>query len=249
MIHDPEFAIGLNAYADGELDEADRIQMEEHVVACEKCRSELDSILALKQALSAAQFQIEVPNGLELKVRRKLRAAQRRQALVKTLGAPIVGIAALAAAVSGLLVFQAGDIDEMVVRHERALTNGHLVEMSSSLSENIKPWLQERTEVAPPVLARIGNCVLVGARVESIGKKSASTLAYRCGDHVVDFYALADFHRSAESPSMLPKLVQSGPVHVVAWRRGRLNCYAVSDLPSSQLLNMARYIQDHAAEG
>ena len=242
MIQDFEFCMQINAYADGELDAAAARAVESRLAASAYWRAELKAIMSLKLALSAADLSPLMPDDLKARVLGRLHRLEARSAM------RLPGL--MAAAIAGAVLLAAPSMQDRILSdHVNAVANGHLVDLASGTPETVRGWLETRLSVVPPVLQSAGGCHLAGGRTMSIAQTPVASLVYRCGGQVADFYAYADPDRGPSSPSVEPHLVKTDGVRIVAWRRGRLDCFAVSDLPQAQLLALARAIQDHAAEG
>jgi anti-sigma factor RsiW len=240
------YRLQLHAYADGELDAAGAQAFETHLASCANCRAELAAVRDLKQRLAALPHE-DLPPRLAADVRAALhrqRAMSWRWPLAGGLMA--AGLAAALLVLPGMFVPVTSDL---VSSHVRSLDGGHLVAVASSDHDAVKPWFTARIGFAPPVLARVNDCALVGGRVDAIAHRTAAAMAYRCGGHVVNFYAMSDHNRSAGTPATDPRLAAARGYRVVSWKRGRLDCYAVSDLAGPQLLAFARFIEAHAQEG
>ena len=240
MMCDP---VKVSAYADGELPAQQAAAAEAHLAGCASCRARLDDIRALSAALRGQAFDVALPSGLDIKIKRAVASAEVPANDWKPrawLG--IGGVAAAVAAVFMILSQPSALVRDLVRNHAAGAP-------VVALNQPLHPWFQSKLGFSPPVLTKADGCDLVGARLDTAGKKQMSTLSYTCEGHRVDFYAWADPGRDASAPAVTPRAVNSAGYSVVAWKRGRLDCYAVSDLDRPRLLRLARYIEDHAAEG
>lgn len=234
-----DFSVRLHAYADGELAADEARVVEAHLETCAACRAELAQIRELKAALRTLDFSEMAPDGLARDIQRRVAQARQRTAWMAA------GGGLLAACLAGALLLLSGPslVDDAVKSHRHAGAPA----MASGDRDQVKPWLARQLAFAPPVLEKAAGCTLVGAGTGRLAGKAASDLAYNCDGQSVDFYAVAD--RRPDAPLTLPHVVKANDVHVVTWQRGRLTCYAVSDAPAPRLLELASYIQTHAAEG
>ncbi len=249
MTHDRQLTLRMHAYIDDELDGTDRKSFEAHIAACPDCQREIAEIRALKAAVAEVGKGFSVPADLESRIRRRLDKAAVRRRMMTTWIWPAGGTLMAAAIGAAILTVQTSSVDAVVTDHRHWRDSGQVVEVSATQAGPLKTWLNDRVDVMPPVLARADGCNAVGARAGRIGRRKASTVIYDCGGHVVDFYAMAEKGRTPASPPIAPHAIEGKAAHVVTWKRGRLECYAVSDLPEPQLVNLARYIQTHALEG
>jgi len=248
MTHDGPFKLQLHTYVDGELDEQTCRVFETHLAQCPRCEAEIAAIRSLKRVLAGLAKTVTLPAGLEDRVRRGVDRVVHRRNVVASLAWPAGGCLA-AAIVAAFFMVQTSGVSAMVSDHAHWLVEGQVSAISSPEPVALKSWLNARLAFPPPVLARAGDCSAVGARIGTFGHRQASTVTYHCGTHVVDVYAVADRARTVASAAVPPHLIATRDVNVVGWKRGRLDCYAVSDLPKSQLVDLAQYIQDHAREG
>ena len=239
MMCDP---VKVSAYADGELSAHEAAAVEAHIETCAACRARLADIRALSAALRGGALDVALPPGLDLKIKRAVAVAEvpandwKQRAWL--------GIGGVAAAVA--VVFMVMSQPSPLVRD---LVRDHAAGPVVALNQPLHPWFQSQLGFSPPVLTKADGCDLVGGRLGTAGKKQMSALSYSCEGHRVDFYAWADPGRDASAPAVTPHAVNSAGYQVVAWKRGRLDCYAVSDLDRPRLLRLARYIEAHAAEG
>jgi anti-sigma factor (TIGR02949 family) len=58
----------LNAFLDGEVDEASADEVREHLAACEPCMDDFEVRLALRRVLQRCCFAEKAPESLRLKV-------------------------------------------------------------------------------------------------------------------------------------------------------------------------------------
>ncbi|MGZ3298870.1 MAG: anti-sigma factor family protein [Asticcacaulis sp.] len=243
MTETDEFSLRLHGYADRELDDAGMAAVEAHLQTCAHCRDALDGIRALKAALRTLALADAAPGTAAGRIRFAVAAARRRR--MAAIGAGAGGL--LAACLAVALWLPGSPVDDAVKSHSRAVAGETAIAVVSSQRAFVKPWLQARLGFAPPVLEKADRCTLSGARTDVLARHRASAVTYSCDGQSVDFYAIADRH--SDAPPVLPHTVRTGEFHVVTWKRGRLTCYAVSDVPEARLLSLARYIQSHAAEG
>lgn len=244
-----EFRFKLNAYADNELDAGDAIEVATHLAGCPDCRAEFDSLRDLKRGLAEADWHEELPPELSVNIRKALRqksappVAWRLPAAGGLIAAGLAAVLILLPRPSALPV-----TDELVSSHIRSLMGSHLVDVVSSDHHTVKPWFDGKIDFAPPVLESVQDCALVGGRLDYVSHRPAAAMAYRCGAHVVNFYAVPDETRP-ETAATDPQLATLRGYHVVSWKRGKLDCYAVSDMADDKLLAFARFIEAHAQEG
>ncbi|HSI47021.1 MAG TPA: anti-sigma factor [Ideonella sp.] len=124
---------------------------------------------------------------------------------------------------------------ELVASHVRALGGGPLYQIASSDRHTVKPWYQGKLDYAPPVpdLSQQG-FPLAGGRIEALHGEATAVLAYMRRLHVIDVYV-----RPSTEPAAVPELRTERGFHVVQWRNGGMQCWAVSDLEAAELQKFA----------
>lgn len=258
MMHD-EFRLKLHAYADNELDAGEALAIEAHLEGCADCRAEFEALRDLKRTLADADWSEDLPADLTVNIRKSLRKTSGHNSLINQgplmkWRLPAGGL--IAAGLAAMLVLAPRPsapvippvTDELVSSHIRSLMGSHLVDVVSSDHHTVKPWFDGKIDFAPPVLAKVGDCALTGGRLDYVSHQTAAAMAYRCGAHVVNFYAVPNEGRP-ETAATDPQLATLRGYHVVSWQRGKLDCYAVSDMSDDKLLDFARFIEAHAREG
>ncbi len=246
----------LHAYADNELTAGEAIAFEAHLSGCAACRAELAQVRALKQALASAGLSELAPPHLAARIRRNLPSGQPwyRRLTAPVRNAPVWAgaiAATLVVAVVGATVLMRPPAitGDLVSSHRRALAAPQLVEVVSSERATLRPWLIGQLAFSPPVLPAADGCRLIGGRSDHVGSKPTAALAYICEGHKVSFFAQNVPDRAASTPPSVPRASTADGYQVVSWRRGHLNCFAVSDMDSKRLVSFARFIETHAAEG
>lgn len=69
----------LNAHADGELPEKQRLSVKDHLASCKACRRRLEDVRAIDALFQGAHFLPAVPDGLAARI---MAEARRRQSVV-----------------------------------------------------------------------------------------------------------------------------------------------------------------------
>jgi len=83
----------LNLYIDGELDECEKLLMEEHIKNCERCRKEFELLLSIKKVLGEVEKE-EIPAGFQVKISEDALKGMRRKFFLTNLR-PAVYLAAI----------------------------------------------------------------------------------------------------------------------------------------------------------
>ena len=95
----------LNGLAEGILGASARVQAERHLVACETCRAEVESMRALRARLHALPREIEPPRDLRPAMWQAIDAARWRERSVWAARWPLAAAALLLIAVTAVLTF------------------------------------------------------------------------------------------------------------------------------------------------
>ncbi|MBK8481892.1 MAG: zf-HC2 domain-containing protein [Proteobacteria bacterium] len=235
----------LDAYLDGELDEAARAPLAAHLQDCEPCRAEAAFGQRLRQRVREAAATDPAPERLRRQIRELVaQGAPHTAPRVGTQGAsrPWWGLALAAAAGLALVVLpRLRPLTEAGAGTERgAVTMAALAEQSvqwhrsrapldvrGASSESIRDFFSDKVPFAvrlPRFHAQ--QAQLEGARLSSLGGQQAAYLSYRIGgDHVsvfvVDPSVVAALSRRDPSadPTRQPTLDPNGAGRVrVRWR-------------------------------
>src|SRR5262249_12532248 len=143
---------------DEELSTEDCTVVTAHVETCTGCREHILHVRRMSTAI--AQLGREVaPNGLSLRIERRLRCASERQWRrlhnVARQVAALAACCALSALITWWLMSSAGQASrleqEVVAAHVRSLLQDSPVQVASSDAHNVKPWFAGRVDFAPDV--------------------------------------------------------------------------------------------------
>ena len=240
----------LHAYADNELDAGAALAFEAHLATCADCRAELAEVRELKQALRRIDLSEVAPPHLAARIRADLKPMPAWRSRMMRAAIPVLTGAIAATLVSVVFVSRPSPLmGDLVASHTRAVTTQHLVDIASNDRPVLKPWLIGKLGYSPPVLAVADGCQLIGGRLDTVGQTPTAALAYNCEGHTVSFYAQNVPGRAATTPPSVPRASKGKGYQVVSWHRGRLNCYAVSDMEPAKMIRFARFIETHAQQG
>ncbi len=228
----------IAAYVDGEMDRLQRLSIERHLVACDDCAAERDSLLALRSRFRTEVPYFTAPSGLRTRLEAVLgvtpaaqppkpRPSHGRWTWLST-GA-LAGCAATVLAWfvgSTIIDWRANDdlATEAVTSHVRATLGNHLVAVASSDQHTVKPWLSARLDYSPPVrdLANEG-FALLGARLDSLDRRPVAVLVYGYRQHTIDVFV-----RPASPSRLAPRSVRG--FNVALATGADMDWIAVSDV-------------------
>lgn len=245
MMQCSECERAMDAYLDEALTVDERTTVREHVASCAKCARELEERTQASARLREALPRHPAPDVLRARVRAAVQDAVAGEARTRRFGgvARVAAVAVIAAALGSGLTLAAverrGPSTESAVlaSHIRSLMPGHLTDVVSTDQHNVKPWFNGRVDVAPavPDLATAG-FPLVGGRLDYVDGHVAAAVVYGRRRHVVSVYSWP----APGSGDMEPASRSEQGFNLVHWRRGGVECWAVSDIPGAELADFVR---------
>jgi anti-sigma factor RsiW len=238
-----------DAYIDGELDPAGRLEIERHLEECALCSEGYREHQALKRAVGAGELRFKAPAELQQRIRFALRREAQTETGPRTVprrwftAAASLAIAALA--LLFLLPWSRGKSDDLVARevlagHIRSLMADHLADVPSSDQHTVKPWFDGKLDFSPPVkdLAAEG-FPLVGGRLDYIDNRPAAALVYQRRKHFINVFIWP----SASGAESGTKTSERNGYELFHWTRDGMTYWAVSDLEQSELRKFVDWLQ------
>jgi anti-sigma factor RsiW len=236
----------LHGYADGELDLVHTLQVEQHLQGCPDCARACDALRALRRTLRSSLPRHAPPPGLAGRVGAAVRQAARGRPRALSRLPYLAAAAALAVVALGLWALAqralapSGHerlVEEVVASHVRSqLLAGHLLDVTSSDRHTVKPWFHGKLDFAPPVRdLKPDGFELAGGRLDYVNGRLAAALVYRRRQHVIN---LLLWPASEEGESEVQGETKQG-YHLLHWRRGGMEHWAVSDLNPRELADFA----------
>ena len=241
----------LDAFADGELDLVNHLQVEQHFKDCDACEQVHRNVVAVKSALSDESMYFRAPAGLQQRLRASVKEGDQQsstsswwnwQWAYSLAAVAVIGVLVITA----LVVFWQRDsrtdllATEVVSSHVRSLMVSHLTDVPSSDQHTVKPWFDGKLDFAPPVVD-LGpqGFTLVGGRLDYLAGRPAAALVYQRRQHVINLFV---FPAQDGAPGGGGTLVIQG-YNVVHWNRSGMTFWAVSDLNPSELQEFAQLLQ------
>ena len=228
----------LTAYCDGELDPVSANEFERRLRDDELLRARYDRLMSLRQAVRAVP-QSDVPRDLEARIRARLDAErpgnfvamrQRHWSFQALAASAVFGAVVSGSVMMTIERFAQRDevASEVVAGHIRGLLAPQPFDIASSDRHTVKPWFTARLPESPqvPDLTAKG-FVLLGGRVDVIGKSPVATIVYRHNAHTVSLTTL----RPGQT---IPERTIAG-YNVRSWSDANFTYVAVCDLPSVDL--------------
>jgi anti-sigma factor RsiW len=184
----------IDTYLDGELDFAEKVELEQHLADCPSCRSLLEERRAFRAFFVAAVHEYKAPPQLEAKVLAAVRPVPAREKFSLWRQPWIYAAAVVVVSVFLALRILFPDAEkefsrQAVLRHSRSLSTSHLVDVASPNPVVVKPWLTARLDFAPPLVGSpAAGYSLVGGRVDEIENRSVATVVYKHDNDVVSLF-------------------------------------------------------------
>jgi len=220
----------LGGHLDGELDLVHSLELEEHLHQCESCSRALKRLENLSAGVSGIS-----------RYRASARLRQRLGARPGSARVPWL-VAAASLLIALVVIWRYGPQSgrstedalarEIVHQHVRSLLADHLLDVSSSSRQTVKPWFSGKLDYAPDVqdLSDQG-FELAGARLDYVEERVVAALVYRRAQHVVNVFVWPSPGQPDQPPAGRPL----DGFHVVTWRANGMTWWAVSDLTAVQL--------------
>ncbi|HEY4362809.1 MAG TPA: anti-sigma factor [Bryobacteraceae bacterium] len=239
----PEVRKQLQAFHDGQLDRAASDAVSEHLSQCPECMSILESEEKLSRALRQPELRFTPPSGAEARLRQRLKPQRATPAsrwwLAAAAALLLVGLGVTWISLSVSAEKQLAL--ETVSDHIRSLQANHLTDVVSTDNHTVKPWFNGKIDFSPTVqdLAARGY-ELSGGRLDYLGGRPVAALVYRRRLHVINVFTWPAAERD-RGPSQV--LTQQG-YNVVRWSHAGMTYWAVSDLASPELLDLANLLRE-----
>ncbi len=226
----------LDAYLDGELGEAERADLRDHVEGCAECGPEAAALERLRDGIRQIRPGLSRARGAALELRAALRreAAESRPAAMARVAGWLAYAASILIAVavgSGGTWLIAGQrqqdtvADEVIDSHLRSLLAGHLTDVASSDKHTVKPWFAgPHRAVAAGRRPRRRKAFRWSAAGSTWSRgKPVPALVYRAGKHMINVFVLP------AGPGDHGETVTRRGYTLRHWSEGDLGYWAVSD--------------------
>jgi anti-sigma factor RsiW len=184
----------IDAYLDGELDSARRVELEEHLAVCPSCQSLLEERQAFRAFFVAAVQEYKAPPQLEAKVLAAMRRVPTKEkfSLWRQPWIYATAVVVMSVCLALKILFPDSEKEfsrQAVLRHSSSLSTSHFVDVASPNPVVVKPWLTARLDFAPPLVGSpASGYSLVGGRVDVIENRSVATLVYKHDQDVVSMF-------------------------------------------------------------
>ncbi len=233
----------MSAYLDEELDASTQVQVEIHLAGCTKCAQTLAQLQSLQIGISGQTTRYTAPEGLRnrisaaIRVHRQGRTAHTttpwRWNWVNVGAAGLAGTALVLIVAWNLSLPSRGDLlaQEAVASHIRSLMPNHLADVMSSDQHTVKPWFTGKLDFSPPVFdLALQGFPLIGGRLDYLDQRPVASIVYQHRKHVLNLYVWP-----VNEPDMATQASSRQGFHILRWRQGGMQFFAVSDLNTQEI--------------
>ena len=241
----------IDPYADGELESAAILELEQHLAGCSACALAWRNLQSLKKTLKSDALYFTAPAELRQRIKSELpsppKAAPQRQLwawnwLTTSLsGAFAVCLALLLMVTQTRPSSEQQLAQEIVSSHIRSLMPGHVMDVVSTDQHTVKPWFNGKLDFSPPVKDLAAQeFPLVGGRLDYLGGRSVAALVFQRHKHIINLFVWPTKENGSKPTAVTP----SQGYNLIHWSEAKMAFWAVSDLNAKELME---FVQDFAA--
>ena len=241
----------LGACADDELPAAERTAVARHLDGCADCRKALADLQMLQSRVRAVG-RFAMPHDLQARIGSAIDGIAEDRPVsswlrYRALAASHIAIGLLFAAAAAWLVDRHAAREavsrELVSAHVRSLLTGPLVQVASTDTHVLKPWLVTKVPFAPDLadLADRG-FPLHGARAEHVLGQPAAAVVYARRNHRINVLIVP----AAGAPLAAAIERNVSGFNVIGWREHDLAYFAVSDLNLAELRELTAALREQS---
>jgi anti-sigma factor RsiW len=238
----------MSGFLDGELGPSARVTFQLHLTTCPVCSKALLEQQAIKAALPAEELRFKATEGLRSRVLSSLKLQAAAGAIrFGWWRWPVLGGCVLLGIGLVLLwqfVFTRPPRElaarEVTAAHIQSLRAESMVEVSSSVVQEVKIWFQGKLNFSPPMpdLDQQG-FALVGGRLEHLDGRPVAALVYRRGEHFINLFVWQSQGAKCETGSGGIHQESRQGYQIVHWSRAGVTYWAVADLAADELFDFA----------
>jgi len=237
----------IDPYADGELEAAAILELEQHLQSCSGCALAWRNLQSLKKTLKQDALYFTAPAELRQRIKSELPSPERAVSprsswnwnwlTTAMSGAFAVCLALLLVVTQTRPSSEKQLVQEIVSSHLRSLMASHLMDVASTDQHTVKPWFNGKVDFSPPVkdLAADG-FPLIGGRIDYVGGRSVATLVFQRHKHIINLFVWPAKEADSKAASASP----SQGYHLIHWSEAGMVFWAVSDLNEKELMEFAQ---------
>ena len=237
----------IEPYADGELDAARILELEQHIHDCPACARAWRNLQGLKQTVKQDALFFTAPAELRRRVKAEWHSQTETQPPPKfwnwnwltaaTTGAAAVCLALLLTVALTRPSTQQRLTRELVSSHVRSLMASHALDVASSDQHTVKPWFDGKLDFSPPVKDLAAQeFPLLGGRLDYLGGRAVAALVFQRHKHVINLF-IWPAHETDSKPAASAPIQGYNLVH---WSQTGMVFWAVSDLNEKELADFAK---------
>jgi anti-sigma factor (TIGR02949 family) len=233
----------LDAYLDGELDAAQRTELEQRLADCPECRQKLERLRQFRAFFTANAPHYPAPPELRSKVLARLEV-QRKSNIIALVRQPWLYAAALLIVSLGLAWHtffpnQENQIaNQAAANYKRAALLERVCDVVSPDPAVVKPWFTGKLDFSPPVALPGMNFQMRGGRLDVIDNRKVAALTYKRDKDLFTVFVWPD----AGKPLQEKDWSLNGNA-VCAWNEKGFNFIAVSNLSDRGLDEAVRQLR------
>jgi len=242
----------IDPYADGELEAAAILELEQHLQSCAACGRAWRNLQSLKKTLKQDALYFTAPQELRQQIKSALpsppKAVPQKEASNWNWNWLTTIMTGLAAACLALLLTvtmnrrgaESPLAQEIVSSHVRSLMANHMLDVVSTDQHTVKPWFNGKLDFSPPVknLAEQG-FPLIGGRLDYLDGRDVAALIFQRHKHVINLFVWP----ANEKPSNPASITSIQGYNVIYWTESKMAFWAVSDLNNTELMEFTADFQ------
>src|SRR5580700_2782595 len=227
----------IDPYADGELEAAAILELEQHLQSCSACGIAWRNLQSLKKTLKQDALYFTAPEELRRRIKSELPSPAKEVSPLQTWNWDwlTTAMSAVAAACLALLLTitltrpssEQALAQEIVSGHVRSLMANHMLDVVSTDQHTVKPWFNGKLDFSPPVKDLAAQeFPLIGGRLDYVGGRSVAALVFQRHKHIINLF-IWPAKAADSSPVIFPS--EQG-YHLIHWSDTGMVFWAVSDL-------------------
>jgi anti-sigma factor RsiW len=247
----PELA---QAYADGQLELSEALEVEHHLETCNRCRASCRSQRALSTAIAqnAPYFRAATSllDRLEAGIEFLAEPSPTPNRIPPRRREPLWRALSLAASAAFLIILSAGIISrfnasspedrtmhDVVSNHIRSLMVTHLADVVSTDQHTVKPWFNGKLNFSPPVRDFAADGFpLIGGRIDLVNNQPVAALVYRRNKHYINLFVWPSSRVSEPE-----QFASRRGYNVIHWAESGVNYWAISDVNRGALEDFVKF--------